>query len=74
MPAVLLCVTCSITFALPRLASDLDAVLAPGSVLPPGRRIPSGQLWAGSPAKYVRDLTKDEVNQLTRSSWHAGLL
>ena len=37
------------------------AVLAPGSVLPPGRRIPSGQLWAGSPAKYVRDLTKDEV-------------
>lgn len=36
------------------------SVLAPGSVLGPGRRVPSGQLWAGVPAKYVRDLTKDE--------------
>lgn len=38
-----------------------QAVLAPGSLLPPGRLIPRGQLWAGAPARYVRDLTADEV-------------
>lgn len=37
-----------------------QAVLAPGSLLPPGRLIPRGQLWAGAPARYVRDLTADE--------------
>lgn len=36
------------------------SVLAPGSVLTPGARLESGQLWAGTPARYVRDLTKDE--------------
>lgn len=40
---------------------EKNAVLAPGTVLPPGRLIPGGQLWAGNPARYVRDLTKDEV-------------
>ena len=40
---------------------EKHAVLAPGTVLPPGRLIPGGQLWAGNPARYVRDLTKDEV-------------
>jgi len=30
------------------------------SVVPPGRVIPSGQLWAGNPVEYVRDLTKGE--------------
>ena len=40
---------------------ESHAVLAPGSVLPPGRLVPGGQLWAGNPARYVRDLTKDEV-------------
>lgn len=37
------------------------SVLAPGSVLPPARRVPEGELWAGSPAKFVRKLTKDEM-------------
>ena len=42
---------------------EKNAVLAPGTVLPPGRLIPGGQLWAGNPARYVRDLTKDEVRR-----------
>ena len=49
------------------------AVLAPGSVLPPGRRIPSGQLWAGTPAKFVRDLTKDEVGACAVLGWVGGV-
>ncbi|HYN45578.1 MAG TPA: gamma carbonic anhydrase family protein [Allosphingosinicella sp.] len=33
-----------------------DAMLAAGAMLTQGKRIPQGQLWAGRPAKYVRDL------------------
>jgi len=39
---------------------ETQSVLAPGSLLPPGRLVPHGQLWAGNPARYVRDLTGDE--------------
>ena len=38
-----------------------DAMLAAGAMLTPGKRIPSGQLWAGRPAKYVRDLTEGDI-------------
>lgn len=40
---------------------ESDAMLAAGAMLTPGRRVPSGQLWAGRPAKYVRDLTPDQL-------------
>ena len=33
-----------------------DAMLAAGALLTQGKCIPAGQLWAGRPAKYVRDL------------------
>lgn len=36
-------------------------MLAAGALLAPGRRIPAGQLWAGRPAKYVRDLSEEEL-------------
>jgi len=39
---------------------ESNAILAPGSVLPPARRVPEGELWAGTPARFVRKLTKDE--------------
>jgi gamma-carbonic anhydrase len=39
---------------------ETDAMLGAGALLTPGKRIPSGQLWLGNPAKYVRDLTPDE--------------
>jgi carbonic anhydrase/acetyltransferase-like protein (isoleucine patch superfamily) len=37
------------------------AMLAAGAMLTPGKRIPSGQLWAGRPAKYMRDLRPEEL-------------
>jgi len=40
---------------------ESDAMLAAGAMLTPGKRIPSGQLWAGRPAKYVRDLSEAEL-------------
>jgi hypothetical protein len=35
-------------------------MLAPGSVLPAFSYIPPGQVWAGNPARYIRDATDDE--------------
>jgi carbonic anhydrase/acetyltransferase-like protein (isoleucine patch superfamily) len=40
---------------------ESDAMLAAGAMLTQGKRIPTGQLWAGRPAKYVRDLTERDL-------------
>jgi carbonic anhydrase/acetyltransferase-like protein (isoleucine patch superfamily) len=40
---------------------ESDAMLAAGAMLTPGKRIASGQLWAGRPARYVRDLTETDI-------------
>jgi len=37
------------------------AQLLPGSVLHSGRRVPTGQLWGGNPAVFVKDLSKSEL-------------
>jgi carbonic anhydrase/acetyltransferase-like protein (isoleucine patch superfamily) len=36
------------------------AMVAAGALIAPGKRVGAGQLWAGTPAKYVRDLTPEE--------------
>lgn len=40
---------------------ESEAMLAAGALLTPGKRIPAGQLWAGRPAKYVRNLTPADL-------------
>ena len=40
---------------------ESDAMLAAGALLTQGKRIPAGQLWAGRPAKYVRDLSEADL-------------
>ncbi|KAM0004570.1 putative trimeric LpxA-like superfamily protein [Helianthus debilis subsp. tardiflorus] len=35
-------------------------------VLSPGRRIPSGELWAGNPARFVRKLTHEETLEIPK--------
>lgn len=40
---------------------ESDGMLAAGALLTPGKVIASGQLWAGRPAKYLRDLTSAEI-------------
>jgi carbonic anhydrase/acetyltransferase-like protein (isoleucine patch superfamily) len=39
---------------------ESGGMLAAGAMLTPGKRIPAGQLWAGRPARYVRDLGEAE--------------
>ena len=43
-------------------------MLAAGAVLTPGKIVKSGQIWAGNPAKYFRDLTEAEKNYIKISA------
>ena len=49
---------------------ESDAMLAAGAMLTPGKRIPSGQLWAGRPAKYVRDLSEADLQGMRAGVAH----
>jgi carbonic anhydrase/acetyltransferase-like protein (isoleucine patch superfamily) len=40
---------------------ESDGMLGAGAMLTPGKRIASGQLWVGRPARYLRDLTEAEI-------------
>jgi gamma-carbonic anhydrase len=42
---------------------EADGMLAAGAMLTPGKRVPAGQMWAGRPAKYMRDLSPDEIQR-----------
>ncbi len=43
-------------------------MLAAGAVLTPGKVIKSGQIWAGNPAKYFRDMTQGEKDYIKISA------
>lgn len=47
---------------------ETHAMLAAGSLVTPGCRVPAGQLWAGRPAKYMRDLTDEEIADIRVAS------
>ena len=44
------------------------SMLAAGAVLTPGKIVKSGQIWAGNPAKYLRDLTQEEKDYIAISA------
>jgi gamma-carbonic anhydrase len=39
---------------------ESGAQVAAGALVTPNKRIPAGELWAGSPAKFFRKLTEEE--------------
>ena len=41
-----------------------------GAVIPPGKTVGSGELWLGNPAKCVRKLSAQEIEQLYYSATH----
>jgi carbonic anhydrase/acetyltransferase-like protein (isoleucine patch superfamily) len=50
------------------------AVLGPGSLVLERQVIPAKQYWAGAPAKYVRDLSAEEISAIERTAeQHATL-
>jgi len=49
---------------------ESGAMVAAGALVTPGKRVLSGQLWGGSPAKYMRELTEDEKRYIPYSAQH----
>lgn len=47
---------------------EKSAIVAAGAVLTPNKTVPSGQIWAGNPAKYLRDLDKEESDFILQSA------
>lgn len=45
-----------------------DVLIAAGSIVTPGKVIPKGSLVMGSPAKVVRELSNEEIQQLKQSA------
>lgn len=49
-------------------------MLAAGAVLTPKKVVKSGQIWAGNPAKYFRDMTEEEKNYIKISAENYAIL
>ena len=47
-----------------------DSIVAGGAVVPPGKVVRAGTLWRGNPARYVRDLSQGEVENLLYNARH----
>ena len=45
-----------------------NSIVEAGSVVTPGTKIPSGQLWGGSPAKKIRELTSEEMASIAETA------
>lgn len=46
------------------------AMVGAGALITPGKVVKTGQLWAGVPARYVRDLTEDDKAHMAWSWPH----
>lgn len=47
---------------------ESGAFIAAGAVVTPNKRVPTGQMWAGNPAKYFRDLKPEEQAFIPKSA------
>ena len=47
---------------------ETNSIVAAGAVVLPGTNVPTGQLWAGNPAKFVRNTTQDEIKGMIKSA------
>ena len=45
-----------------------NVIVAAGSLVPPGKKMPSNTLVMGSPAKVVRELTEEEIVKIKNSA------
>ncbi len=50
------------------------AMIAAGALVTPGKRVPSRELWAGSPAKKFRDVSDEQADYFGYSAQHYARL
>lgn len=53
---------------------ETGAMVAAGALVTPGKRVLSGQLWGGSPARFMRELTAEEKAYIPYSAGHYARL
>lgn len=53
---------------------ETRSMVAAGSLVTPGKRVKTGELWAGRPAQYMRDLKKEELEYIDWSAKHYAQL
>lgn len=56
------------TTILDKAVIESDVIIAAGSLVPPNKKLESGFLYMGSPAKPVRKLSKEEVESIKKYS------
>jgi len=49
---------------------ESEAMVGAGSLVPPGMIIPSGKLALGAPARVVRSLRREEIDDMRQSAQH----
>ncbi|EFJ08286.1 hypothetical protein SELMODRAFT_145865 [Selaginella moellendorffii] len=47
---------------------EKGAMVGAGSLVTQNTRIPSGEIWAGNPARFLRNLTEEETSFITKSA------
>lgn len=47
---------------------EANSIVAAGALVPPNTVVATGQIWAGSPAKLLRQLTSEEVDFVVASA------
>ena len=53
---------------------DRNAMFEAGSLLPSGMRVPSGEVYGGSPATFVRKISKEELGEFHNTAEKAASL
>lgn len=53
---------------------ESEAMVGAGALITPGKRVRAGELWAGSPAKLLRELNDKERAFFPASAAHYAVL
>lgn len=53
---------------------ETDAMLAAGAMLTPGKRIPTGELWGGRPAKFMAKMSPEQIAKNRRGCAEYAML
>ena len=65
-PAAHAGMSCTLTSQLPQV--EKGAIVAAGALVTPGKTVPSGQIWAGTPAKFLREMEEGEADFILQSA------